>query len=140
MIIFRFLLLSIISLSIISCVTTNTTKPSFTFNPADKSISFDGKNYFYFEIKDRILNQPDTNAFYPKLSLEKKEQGDVSVRIYVNELGLVENAVLLKSSLSPRLDRAALEVSKRYVFKPCKNNNQLVSCYTNLSINFKTND
>ncbi len=140
MIIFRFLLLLIISLSIISCVTTNTSNRSFTFNSADKSVSINGKTYFWFEIKDRILNQPDTNAFYPKLSLEKKEEGDVTVLLYVNEFGVVENAVLLKSSSIPRLDRAALELSKRYTFKPCTNNNQLVNCYTNLSINFKLNN
>ena len=49
---------------------------------------------------------------YPKESLSLKEEGTVGLKVSLTEEGKASNAVVVKSSGSPRLDNAAIQVVK----------------------------
>ena len=83
-----------------------------------------------------ISYQPDADAYYPSFSRRSGEQGTVVVRLIINESGSVEDAPLLQTSTFPRLDRAASDIGKRYVFKPYLINGKPVRVSTNLLIKF----
>lgn len=65
-----------------------------------------------------VVYQPDADAYYPSFSKRSGEQGEVVVRLIIDESGSVEDIALLRSSSFPRLDRAASEIGRRYRFKP----------------------
>jgi len=56
--------------------------------------------------------------FYPNISQRMGEVGEVKIRVYVNELGKVEEVKLELSSGYYRLDQAALEAAKKAKFMP----------------------
>jgi protein TonB len=83
-----------------------------------------------------VVYQPDADPYYPSFSKRAGEQGEVVVRLIINEAGEVEDARLLQSSSYPRLDRAAMEIGKRYRFKPYLVNGSPAKISTNLLIKF----
>jgi protein TonB len=83
-----------------------------------------------------VIYQPDADAYYPSFSKRSGEQGEVVVRLIIDETGSVEDIALLKSSSFPRLDRAASEIGKRYRFKPFLVNGTPTRISTNLLIKF----
>jgi protein TonB len=83
-----------------------------------------------------VVYQPDADAYYPSFSKRSGEQGEVVVRLIIDEAGIVEDVALLKSSSFPRLDRAATEIGKRYRFKPFLVNGTPNRISTNLLIKF----
>ncbi len=83
-----------------------------------------------------VVYQPDADAYYPSFSKRSGEQGEVVVRLIIDEGGNVEDVALLKSSTFPRLDRAATEIGKRYRFKPFLVNGTPNRISTNLLIKF----
>ena len=83
-----------------------------------------------------VVYQPDADAYYPSFSKRSGEQGDVVVKLIIDETGAVEEVALLKSSTFPRLDRAATEIGKRYRFKPFLVNGSPARISTNLLIKF----
>lgn len=83
-----------------------------------------------------VLYQPDADAYYPSFSKRSGEQGEVVVRLIINETGIVEDVALLRSSSFPRLDRAATDIGKRYRFKPFLVNDNPSRISTNLLIKF----
>ncbi len=83
-----------------------------------------------------VTYQPDADAYYPSFSRRSGEQGTVVVKLIVDESGSVEDALLLQSSTFPRLDRAAYDIGKRYIFKPYLINGKPVRVSTNLLIKF----
>lgn len=83
-----------------------------------------------------VVYQPDADAYYSSFSKRSGEQGAGVVRLIINETGNVEDVLLLKSSSVPRLDRAAAEIGKRYVFKPFLVNGKPARISTNLLIKF----
>jgi len=83
-----------------------------------------------------VIYQPDADAYYPSFSKRSDEQGEVVVRLIIDETGSVEDIALLKSSSFPRLDRAASEIGKRYRFKPFLVNGTPTRISTNLLIKF----
>lgn len=83
-----------------------------------------------------VDRQPDANAYYPSFSKRAGDQGTVVVRMIIDETGTVENIQLLRSSLFPRLDRAAVEIAKRYHFKPYLINGAPTKVSTNVLIKF----
>jgi len=87
-----------------------------------------------------VTFQPDADAFYPAFSKQAGEQGEVVVRLFIDETGKVENIQLLRSSSFPRLDRAAWEIGKRYQFKPYLINNVPTKISTNVLVKFKLSD
>ena len=83
-----------------------------------------------------VIYQPDADAYYPSFSKRSGEQGEVVVRLIIDETGSVEDIALLKSSSFPRLDRAASEIGRRYRFKPFLVNGTPTRISTNLLIKF----
>lgn len=83
-----------------------------------------------------VVYQPDADPYYPSFSKRAGEQGEVVVRLIIDETGVVEDARLLQSSSYPRLDRAAIEIGKRYRFKPFVVNGTPTKISTNLLIKF----
>ena len=83
-----------------------------------------------------VIYQPDADAYYPSFSKRSGEQGEVVVRLIIDETGSVEDIALLKSSTFPRLDRAASEIGGRYRFKPFLANGSPTRISTNLLIKF----
>ncbi|MBU3621934.1 TonB family protein [Polynucleobacter sp. CS-Odin-A6] len=83
-----------------------------------------------------VLYQPDADAYYPSFSKRSGEQGEVVVRLIIDESGSVEEVALLRSSSFPRLDRAASEIGHRYRFKPFLVNGSPARISTNLLIKF----
>jgi protein TonB len=83
-----------------------------------------------------VVYQPDADAYYPSFSKRSGEQGEVVVRLIIDESGSVEDVALLRSSSYPRLDRAASEIGKRYRFKPILVNGSPTRISTNLLIKF----
>lgn len=83
-----------------------------------------------------VVYQPDADAYYPSFSKRSGEQGEVVVRLIIDETGSVEDVALLRSSTYPRLDRAASEIGRRYRFKPYLVNGSPSRITTNLLIKF----
>ena len=83
-----------------------------------------------------VVYQPDADAYYPSFSKRSGEQGEVVVRLIIDESGSVEDIALLRSSAFPRLDRAASEIGRRYRFKPFLVNGSPARISTNLLIKF----
>ena len=83
-----------------------------------------------------VVYQPDADAYYPSFSKRSGEQGEVVVRLIIDEAGSVEDVALLRSSSFPRLDRAATEIGRRYRFKPFLVNGSPQRISTNLLIKF----
>jgi len=83
-----------------------------------------------------VLYQPDADPYYPSFSKRAGEQGSVVVRLFINESGEVYEVALLKSSTFQRLDRAAIEIGRRYRFKPYLVNGVPSKIPTNLLIKF----
>lgn len=83
-----------------------------------------------------VVYQPDADPYYPSFSKRAGEQGEVVVRLIIDETGIVEEVALLRSSGYPRLDRAASEIGKRYRFKPYSVNGNPARISTNLLIKF----
>jgi TonB family protein len=92
----------------------------------------------YIDIgKVKIKSRPNANDYYPEFSRRAGEQGQVVVRIYVNSQGIVNDVRLLQSSSYPRLDRAAMEIGKRFVFDPFEVNGKPTAFYTNILLTFR---
>ena len=83
-----------------------------------------------------VVYQPDADAYYPSFSKRSGEQGEVVVKLIIDETGAVEDIAMLSSSTFPRLDRAASEIGKRYRFKPFLVNGTPTRISTNLLIKF----
>lgn len=106
-------------------------------NVEENIISQNEKLYYYVLIKNLVaFYVPDPDPYYPSNSKKNGEEGSVITRLFINQNGVVDEVRLMKSSSYSRLDRAAMEISKRYRFKPCIKDSRPVDCYTNLEITF----
>jgi protein TonB len=83
-----------------------------------------------------VVYQPDADPYYPSFSKRAGEQGEVVVRLIIDETGIVEDVALLRSSGFTRLDRAAEQIGRRYRFKPYSVNGNPARISTNLLIKF----
>jgi TonB family protein len=83
-----------------------------------------------------VVFQPDLDPYYPSFSKRAGEMGEVVVRLIVGEDGRVEETRLLLSSNFPRLDRAAMEIGKRYIFEPFLLNGKPTKVSTNILVKF----
>lgn len=78
------------------------------------------------ELVRQVNSSPHTSGptvvqvrpIYPGMSLLRKEEGTVIVRVLINELGSVNEAEIVQSSGFSLLDNAALEAAKNGSFKP----------------------
>ena len=73
---------------------------------------------------------------YPALSRRMGEQGKVLLRVLVTVNGDAETVQVEAGSGSSRLDQAALDSVKKWRFIPAKRNNQPVSAYVLVPVNF----
>jgi protein TonB len=73
---------------------------------------------------------------YPLMARRKGEQGRVLIRVLVTLNGDAGNVTLEKSSGSTYLDEAALNAVKNWKFVPARSNNEAVSGYVTVPINF----
>jgi len=83
-----------------------------------------------------VTYQPDADAYYPSFSKRQGEQGSAVVRLIIDDSGSVTDALLLQSSGFPRLDRGAVEIGRRYRFKPYMVDGNPEKISTNLLIKF----
>jgi protein TonB len=81
------------------------------------------------------LRQPQ--ADYPPLSRRMGEEGEVMLRILINEKGLPERVDIQKSSGYARLDEAARQAGFRAAFKPYVENGKIISVYVTQPIKFR---
>jgi protein TonB len=87
-----------------------------------------------------ILYKPDTEAFYPSFSKKIGEEGNVEVRIQIDEAGNVQAAQVALSSGSPRLDKAATELAQKIRFKPHTQNGVPIKIFAKIGVKFKLKD
>jgi TonB family protein len=86
--------------------------------------------------KLEILSKPDGDYFYPSFSKRQGEQGNVVIRLNIDESGAVTDVILLQSSGFPRLDRAAIDMGRGYKFSPYMIEGSPAKASTNLMIRF----
>jgi protein TonB len=110
--------------------------PNATVAPATSSSGSSGTPIQTDIGKLVVVYQPDADAYYPSFSKRSGEQGEVVVRLIIDEGGNVEDVALLRSSSFPRLDRAATDIGRRYRFKPYLVNGSPARISTNLLIKF----
>lgn len=87
-----------------------------------------------------ILYKPDTEAFYPSFSKRVGEEGNVEVRLQIDENGIVQATQVVLSSGSPRLDKAATELAARIRFKPYLQNGSPSKVNAKIGVKFKLRD
>jgi len=87
-----------------------------------------------------IVFQPNANEYYPKISQNEKEEGEVITKLIINEDGLVQGVYLVKESQYFRLNNSAMEISKAYKFKPYLVDGKAVKISTNLLTKFSLID
>ena len=72
-----------------------------------------------YHIVDKMPQQINSvTVQYPKDALEEGIEGDVHVKMIIDEKGNVEEAEIYRSSGVPSLDQAALETAKLLKFSP----------------------
>lgn len=76
------------------------------------------------------------NPIYPQRSLRFGEEGNVLVRVLIDEKGNAVDIVLACSSGISRLDEAAMEAVKRARFYPYKENGVAISVWAQVPISF----
>ncbi|CAG0992810.1 hypothetical protein MTYP_02375 [Methylophilaceae bacterium] len=83
-----------------------------------------------------LHNPPPT---YPPLSRRIGEEGRVMLRVLVTRNGDAAHVEIETGSGSSRLDKAALDAVKKWRFIPAKRNNQPISAYVIVPIQFTLN-
>lgn len=83
-----------------------------------------------------IIYKPDPEAFYPSFSKRIGEEGNVELRMQVDEMGIVQSVQVALSSGSPRLDKAATELGQRIRFKPHFLNGVAIKVNAKIGIKF----
>jgi protein TonB len=77
-----------------------------------------------------VLNATGSNGDrpeppYPRIALEQGQQGSVTLRMTVDEAGLIQTIEVARSSGFPVLDRGALDFVKRHWTVPAGNGNRI---------------
>jgi periplasmic protein TonB len=83
---------------------------------------------------------PDTRDFYPSVSINLKEEGNVKVHLCVGTNGRVAEASVAEASKYPRLDEAAVKLAKQMRFKPGTEDGKVVEQCFVLPVKFNVND
>jgi protein TonB len=73
-----------------------------------------------------ITSHAVTAADYPAESIPAREMGTTQVQYLVHADGIVRDTIIARSSGSPRLDQAAVDIVARWRFKPASQNGQPV--------------
>ena len=71
---------------------------------------------------------------YPVEAKKKGIKGKVYVKVYINEKGVADDAIILQGI--PELNQAAIDAVKKAKYKPAKLKGKPVGVWVNLSLNF----
>jgi protein TonB len=77
------------------------------------------------------------NPVYPAASRRAGEQGTGMFRVLVDQQGHPQDVQVLKSTGFPRLDEAAMEAIRKWVFSPAKQGGQAVQSWTRVQVAFQ---
>jgi protein TonB len=77
-----------------------------------------------------------TAPAYPPFARRRGEQGQVVLRVFLDEQGRVTNAVVNQSSGSPQLDEAALQAVRRWQCRPATRDGQAAPAVALQPFNF----
>lgn len=78
----------------------------------------------------------EIQPLYPQMSKRMGEQGRVTLRILINEKGTPEQAQVLNSSGSQRLDEAGRQAALRCLFKPYIKDGRAMAVFAIVPVNF----
>lgn len=76
-------------------------------------------------------------AHYPRLSVQREEEGTVIVRALVHRRGTPSQVRVHRSSGYPRLDHAALQAVRRWVFLPMQRGGRAVTAWVEIPVRFR---
>ncbi len=88
-------------------------------------------------VRPRPIRGPSGIDRYPSGSIGAKESGPATITICIAASGKTEKVELAKSTGFERLDNAALDIARQYVFKPAMRNNKPVPVCLPYTINYK---
>lgn len=74
---------------------------------------------------------------YPPASRRLGEEGTVTVKVLVDERGRAREVSVVRSSGHGRLDQAAVEAIRRWLFAPAVRDSQPVMVWTNVQVTFR---
>jgi protein TonB len=80
------------------------------------------------------LNNP--KILYPKLSERLREQGPVTLKVFINPDGSARDVSVLKSSGYSRLDDAARAAAERMRYKPARQGNHTIGSWYSFTVRF----
>lgn len=84
-----------------------------------------------------ILSAPNPEDFYPAFSKHAGESGSVRLLLKVDLSGRVTQVKIVKSSSYARLDQAAINLSKQFLFDPHIQAGQASTFQTSIEVEFK---
>ena len=79
----------------------------------------------YYKVEEKPVMKKQTRPIYPEFAAKAGIQGQVMIKVTINEKGKVIDARILKSV--PALDAAALKAVQTWTFKPGKKDGKAVS-------------
>lgn len=85
----------------------------------------------------KILSAPNPEDFYPAFSKHAGESGSVRLLLKVEPSGRVAQVKIVKSSSFPRLDQAAMNLSKQFLFDAHIQEGQASTFQTSIEVEFK---
>lgn len=88
-------------------------------------------------IRPRVLSGPKSQSRYPGASIRHKESGRTVVKICISSTGTVDDVSVAKSSGYRRLDEAAVDIGRDYVFAPAMRGGQAVAVCLPYGITFR---
>ncbi len=102
----------------------------------------EGPAFTPFTVAPSITNRNEVieamQAAYPPLLKDAGVGGTTRVYFFINEVGLVEDVRIDKSSGHPALDDAAIRVANVYRFEPALNRDKKVPVWVSFPITFQT--
>ena len=102
--------------------------------PAPRSVAAPPSKYVDI-LKPFIQTQAEPD--YPRSALRLHQEGNVTLGLYINELGTLDKVEVVKSSGYPALDDAAVEAMKQSTFHPAYQGATPVPSHAEITINFQ---
>jgi protein TonB len=106
------------------------------FAPSDEANRF--PNVRFVDLKELdILSVPNFEAFYPAFSKHAGERGATRLVLSIDASGQVVGVKIAKSSGFARLDQAAVNLGKHFVFSSYQHNGQACPIQTSIEVEFR---
>lgn len=86
--------------------------------------------------RPRFASRPD-GPHYPRLSVQRDEEGTVIVRALVRSRGRPDRVRVWRTSGYPRLDEAAVEAVRRWDFVPMRRGGTAVAAWVEVPVRFR---